>query len=208
MPILADAHEPDEDSSLPAEVISCLKSSRFLQLGTSYRDYPHVSLMNYTYIPKGDALPYEEGAVIVMTSERQTKKFFNISANSRVSILVHDWVSKQTTNDAPQGLTQFLLSMNQAELSSISATLNGRARIVEGEAEEKFFKEKHLASNPADARLFIDAENVAVIVVSVSSARVADLDNNVVRWRKPGAESTPQLNGVGANGASYANGTL
>ncbi|KAK9389021.1 hypothetical protein V1515DRAFT_596859 [Lipomyces mesembrius] len=211
MPILADAHEPvdaDEGGSLPAEVISCLKSARFLQLGTSYRDYPHVSLMNYTYIPKGDAVPYEEDAVIVMTSERQTKKFFNITVNSRVSILVHDWVSKQTANNAPQGLTQFLLSMNQAELSSISATLNGRARIVDDQEEERFFKEKHLASNPTDARLFIDAENVAVIVVKVSSARVADVDNNIVNWKEPGAESTPQLSNAGANGASHTNGIL
>ncbi|KAK9457584.1 hypothetical protein V1511DRAFT_494054 [Dipodascopsis uninucleata] len=200
MPILEPtegfSHQDDDlESALPSDVIQCLQSARFLQLGTSYRDYPHVSLMNYTYIPKGEAEPYESDAVIVMTTERQTKKFFNMTANPRVSILVHDWVSKQAHADdpssAPQGLTQFLLSMNQAELSSISATLNGQARIVTDDGEEKFFKEKHLNSNPSDARRFIDAANVAVVIVKVSSARVADMENNVFSWKEPGAEATP-----------------
>lgn len=71
--------------------------------------------------------------------------------------------------------------MNQAELSSISATLNGIARIVTDPTEEKFFKDRLLASNPSDARTFIDAEDVALIAIKVSSARVVDNDNNVVK---------------------------
>ncbi|KAK9469349.1 hypothetical protein V1512DRAFT_256052 [Lipomyces arxii] len=187
--------ESDEETSLPNEVISLLRSARFLQLGTSYKDYPNVSLMNYTYIPKGSALPYEDAAVIVLTTERHTKKFFNVTNNPRVSILVHDWVSKQADPTSSAGLTQFLVSMNQAELSSISATLNGKARIVTDDDEAKFFKAKQLESNPSDARPFIDADDIAVIVVKVSSARVADVENNIVNWKEPGAESTPQLNG-------------
>ncbi|KAK7205050.1 hypothetical protein BZA70DRAFT_278965 [Myxozyma melibiosi] len=184
MPELEGA-DPEIKTSLPADVISLLRSTRFLQLGTSYHDYPHVSLMNHTYLPEGSALPYDSDALIVVTTERQTKKFFNISANPRVSILVHDWVAKQTnpvpSNAGPNGLTQFLLSMNQAELSSISATLNGVARIVTDPEEEKFFKEKHLAANPTDARTFIDTDDSALIVIKVSSARVVDTDNNLVK---------------------------
>ncbi|KAK9449847.1 uncharacterized protein V1518DRAFT_414832 [Limtongia smithiae] len=206
-----DDFRSSEPSSLPADVISLLRSSRFLQLGTSYRDYPHVSLMNYTYLPQGSALPYDNEAVIVLTTDRHTKKFFNITANPRVSILVHDWVSKQTspssTAGGADGLTQFLLSMNQAELSSISATLNGFARIVEDPAEAAFFKDKLVSSNPTDARTFIEADDVAVILVKVSSARVVDSDNNIVNWKEPGAAATPFL-GDSSNGhyASMADG--
>ncbi|KAK9379597.1 uncharacterized protein V2V93DRAFT_373139 [Kockiozyma suomiensis] len=211
MPMIPEENPSDCEvhNSLPADVISLLRSTRFLQLGTSYHDYPHVSLMNYTYLPEGSALPYESDAVIIVTTERHTKKFFNITANPRVSILVHDWVSKQTSTTpssaGPNGLTQFLLSMNQAELSSISATLNGIARIVTDPTEEKFFKDRLLASNPSDARTFIDAEDVALIAIKVSSARVVDNDNNVVKWKDAGAESTPQTpgqNGVASNGSS------
>ncbi|KAK9476565.1 hypothetical protein V1514DRAFT_336572 [Lipomyces japonicus] len=194
LPSQIDQH--DESNELPNDVISCLKSARFLQLGTSYDDYPHVSLMNYTYIAKGDAEPYESEAIIVMTSDKRTRKFFNITSNPRVSILVHDWVSKQATTSpshgVSQGLSQFLLSMNQAELSSISATLNGLARIVTNEEEAFFFKQKLLNSNPTEARPFIDADDSAVILVKISSARVADVENNVINWKEPGSEFTPQ----------------
>ncbi|KAK9460793.1 uncharacterized protein V1516DRAFT_677670 [Lipomyces oligophaga] len=212
MPAITDSQADTPDSSvLPQDVISLLQSTRYLQLGTSYQDYPHVSLMNYTYIPPGSALPYDAEGVIVMTTERHTKKFFNITANPRVSILVHDWVSKQANptstsspTSGPQGLSQLLLSMNQAELSSISATLNGIARIVTNPDEEAFFKQRHLASNPVDARTFIDADDIALIVVKISSARVADVENNVVKWKEPGAASTPLPGGVYQNGNGYA----
>jgi len=51
-----------------------------LHLGTSLADRPHVSLMNYTFIPSGEAYPYEQDDCIIMTTSRNTKKFINLSA--------------------------------------------------------------------------------------------------------------------------------
>jgi len=51
-----------------------------LHLGTSLSDRPHVSLMNYTFIPSGEAYPYEQDDCIIMTTSRNTKKFINLSA--------------------------------------------------------------------------------------------------------------------------------
>ena len=39
-----------------------------------------MSLMNYTFIPAGDATPYEQDDCIIMTTSRDTKKFINICA--------------------------------------------------------------------------------------------------------------------------------
>jgi hypothetical protein len=51
-----------------------------LHLGTSLQDHPHVSLMNYTFIPAGEAFPHEQDDCIIMTTSRDTKKFVNLSA--------------------------------------------------------------------------------------------------------------------------------
>jgi hypothetical protein len=76
--------------ALPPEVVQCLGNARFvhifmnqltkLHLGTSFRDHPHVSLMNYTFIPAGEALPHEQDDCIIMTTSKDTKKFINICA--------------------------------------------------------------------------------------------------------------------------------
>ena len=87
----------------------------------------------------------------------------------------------------PSALTAFLQNMNQKELSSTSATLNGIATVLDDESEAaKYFKRKHLALNPLgpDSKAYIDNANVSVILVRISSARVADLEHSdtVGRW--------------------------
>ncbi|BFZ62058.1 hypothetical protein YB2330_003137 [Saitoella coloradoensis] len=196
----------DQERPLPAEVISCLKNARYLHLGTSYEDIPHVSLMNYTYVPAGEALPYETNDCVIMTSTRDTKKFFNLHFNPRVSLLVHDWTTTRqsltgpsspgSTSDAHSSLASLLLNLNAAALSSISATLNGRAEILTNTAAADFFKQKHSAANPGSGSQCYIEGDVAVIKVRIESARiVADGGGDrVEKWRVDGMEGTPRVN--------------
>lgn len=145
-------------STLPPEVVTCLKHARFLHLATCDRQIPHVSLMNYTYLPSN---PYSSDPTIIMTTNPSSKKTLNLVANPRVSLLVHDWVSHRPPTRAqdardgsppPQGtrssLASMLLNINTSALSRISATLNGSARIVDtGSDEEKWCKQAHLENN-------------------------------------------------------------
>lgn len=119
---------------------------------------PHVSLMNYTYLP---STPFDTSPTIIMTTNPVSKKTQNLLANPHVSLLVHDWVShRPPTRSAtgregspvaarPQsGLAAMLMNMNTSALSRISATINGEARIVEtGSEEERWCKEQHLENN-------------------------------------------------------------
>ncbi|KAK9473676.1 uncharacterized protein V1510DRAFT_413574 [Dipodascopsis tothii] len=196
--------DADERPPLPQEVITCLKSARFLHLATSHRDYPHVSLMNYAYIGKGEAGPYEDDACVVMSSDRQTQKFNNIKNNPKVSLLVHDWVPKQTETPTvgSAGLAQLLRSMNEAELSRISVTLNGYASVPAGE-EAAFFKQRLLESSTEDARKYIDADNTAIVVVKIISARITDVENNIVNWEEPHADVEPEFSTTGDYTAGY-----
>lgn len=74
-------------SELPPEVVQCLENARFLHLATCVDNMPHVSLMNYTYLPSS---PYSNSPIIVMTTNPASKKMNNLVANPNVSLLVHD----------------------------------------------------------------------------------------------------------------------
>ncbi|KAI1408268.1 hypothetical protein F5Y13DRAFT_194547 [Hypoxylon sp. FL1857] len=148
-------------SSLPPEVVQCLENARFLHLATCIDNQPHVSLMNYTYIPSSQ---YSSAPVIVMTTNPSSKKTNNLVVNPNVSLLVHDWVShrpptqgRRMSGGSPgpehrSSLASLLLNLNTSAISSISATINGTAELVaRGSDEEKFYRSQHLENNTFDS---------------------------------------------------------
>ena len=232
----ATTTHPQICASLPSEVEACLKNARFvgisssngvpeavvdwlqLHLATCDALYPHISLMNYTYLP---STPFSTIPVIIMTTNPSSKKTLNLINNPRVSLLVHDWVSHRPPTRVPDptresspppqatrsSLASLLLNMNTSALSSISATINGVARMVtEGSEEERWCKEKHLENNTFgdEAReerglfgatpnspsnegdggtsCFIEGEAVRVMVVGVQEGRIADWKGGVKDW--------------------------
>ncbi|KAI7151587.1 hypothetical protein KC349_g9397 [Hortaea werneckii] len=163
---------PIVSDTLPDEVITCLQNSRFLHLATALNNRPHVSLMNYTYLPTHPFTPHTTqlplaGPLIIMTSNPSSKKTLNLLQNHNVSLLVHDWVSSRpphltdTTGErerSPTGgarassLANMLMQMNSAAVSSISATMNGEAMVLEaGTEEERWCREQHLLNNTFEA---------------------------------------------------------
>ncbi|OJD18019.1 hypothetical protein AJ78_01911 [Emergomyces pasteurianus Ep9510] len=156
----ATTTHPHFASSLPPEVISCLKNARFLHLATCDNLTPHVSLMSYTYLP---STPFTSNPTIIMTTNAASKKTLNLLSNPRVSLLVHDWVSHRPPTRSSNlmardgspppaatrsSLASLLLNINTSALSSISTTIIGEARFAEvGSAEEKWCKERHLENN-------------------------------------------------------------
>ncbi|KAI4162740.1 MAG: hypothetical protein LQ342_003627 [Letrouitia transgressa] len=213
----ATATHPLISPTLPTEVETCLKNARFLHLATCDALYPHVSLMNYTYL---SSTPFDPSPVIIMTTNPSSKKTLNLLSNPRVSLLVHDWVTHRPPTRIPDptregspppqatrsSLASLLLNINTSALSSISATINGTARMVEqGSEEESWCKERHLENNtfgdqareergifgtalsaPSEgdggASCFIEGEEVRVVVVSVKEGRIADWKGGVKDW--------------------------
>ncbi|MCJ1356086.1 MAG: hypothetical protein MMC33_006080 [Icmadophila ericetorum] len=202
----ATATNPQVSSALPHE----------LHLATCSDLFPHVSLMNYTYLPSTPFTPYP---TIIMTTNPSSKKTLNLLSNPRVSLLVHDWVSHRPPTRGPDpgregspppqatrsSLASLLLNINTSALSSISATINGEARILEqGSEEEKWCKERHLENNTfgdqaredqgffgaastngmgdGGTSCFIEGEDVRVVSVRVKEARIADWKGGVKDW--------------------------
>ncbi|TLD07828.1 hypothetical protein PgNI_10151 [Pyricularia grisea] len=206
---------------LPPEVIQCLENARFLHLATCTDNIPHVSLMSYTYLPSS---PYSTLPVVVMTTNAASKKTNNLIANPNVSLLVHDWVSHRppSSNRRPSGgspgpehrssLASLLLNLNTSSISSISATINGSARLADaGSEEESFFQQQHLENNTfedssAGASIFnsaqadgarptfVEGEDVRVVVVKIKDVRISDWKGNVRDYVI--VPSEPRVNGV------------
>lgn len=154
-----------------------------------------------------------------MTTNPSSKKTLNLVSNPHVSLLVHDWVSHRpptTTSRRLSGgspppaqaqnssLANLLLGLNSSALSSISATINGDARVVEkGSEEEKWLREQHLENNTFEEggalerwrsgegvgggdggrESFIEGESVLVVSVKIRDARVSDWKGAVRDWR-------------------------
>jgi len=110
-------------------------------------------------------------------------------------------------------LAALLFNLNSSAVSSISATINGSARLVErGSDEEKYYREKHLENHTFETEAavgpvalqegdggrecFVAGEEVRVLVVGIRDVRIADWRGAVRDWViEPSGGS-----GGGANG--------
>jgi len=207
--------------------------------------------MNYTYLPNS---PYplppipgrpsstsENGPLIILTTQASTKKTLNLTANPRVSLLVHDWVSHRPSSTSldptstitnptmeeeraaqaqtgampssrpeQSSLAALLANLNSAELSSISATLNGYAHIIaHGTEAEEFYKRKHLENNPeAENRCYLVGEELRVVVVRIGWARVSDYSGGVKDYECLDPGSSECGGGFGVDSGNFAAGIL
>lgn len=188
--------------------------------------------MNYTYLPPSTS-PFtpNHAPLIIMTTNPASKKMTNLLSNPHVSLLVHDWVSHRppttasarrmssnsataSTSPPPQprsSLASLLLNLNTSAMSSISATINGAARLVApGSDEERWLRQAHLENNTFEEEggggqgagrfnpfgqiasaaaaqdggreCFVAGEEVRVIVVDVRDVRISDWKGNVKDW--------------------------
>lgn len=170
--------------------------------------------MNYTYLTDS---PYRNQPIIVMTTNLDSRKTIQMQANPRVALLAHDWVSHRPPTarsaserdasppnapPATSSLATLLLNLNSSALSRISATINGRAELLQpGSEEERWCKTVHLENNTFDEAglhrsahtsergegttsngCFIEGEDVRVILVQIEDGRIADWKGGVQDW--------------------------
>lgn len=175
-------------SNLPDSVVKLLKSTRFVHLATSKNDIPHVSLMNYTYINRGDT------DYIITSSPKGTTKYENITSNPNVSLLVHDWISARAPEQEPSDLTrrnslyELLTNINKAEISSVSVMISGTAEILDPDTDHDrflFFQSLHKNNDSIDtvqSKNYIERDNVALILIAVEGVKVTDTNDNVQEY--------------------------
>lgn len=183
---------------LPQSVVSLLQQGKFVHLGTANTaGIPDVALMNYYYLAShelytpessetGPAVgkAAEEHTYIILATKKTSVKYKNISENPNVSLLFHDWTTAknmykkpESSNGDSSNLFKLLQNLNQTELSEVSATLSGQAKIVTNEKELAYYKTKLLKENP-DAEVYIAGEENSIVLVKITSAKVCDTQNH------------------------------
>ncbi|AGO12102.1 AaceriAEL264Cp [[Ashbya] aceris (nom. inval.)] len=185
-------------NTLPDHVLHLLKTSKYVHLATASSDgIPSVSLMNYAYLSPESPVTEGETHYIVFATSAVTEKYQNITSNPNVSLLIHDWVTakklslrKNSTSaspmegteadnqEAPSRLLNILQELNQSELSQMSATLRGLAEVIDSTSPDFLsYRDALLKANP-DAKCFILGDDVVMVKVHITSAKVSDTSNN------------------------------
>lgn len=150
---------------LPRQVVQLLDASQMCFLATSDDGDPHLSLMMITYAADKDG-----GDCLVLTTRRNTKKFMQIENSRSVAVLVHDFPHLRSSSGSG---------------NTASVTLSGIAEEVTGEEGERL-RAVHLAHNP-DYAQFIHPptpHNVAVIKITIETARICDIRDKVTTWNR------------------------
>ncbi len=105
----------------PQAIRAMLLRCRLAYLSTVADDAAHLSLMRFTYVNDED-----DGEVIILSTQRNTKKYDLLTKQKGVAILIHDFDQFKEGNDGIH-----------------SITLNGACRILDGEKAERY-RAKHL----------------------------------------------------------------
>jgi len=155
---MASQNPPELFPPLPDLIKQLLNHSHLAYLSTIDLDSKgsHLSLMRFTYLPDEE--------LIVMSTNRKTKKFDLLKKQENVALLVHDFGS------GVSGIG-----------GSYSITLNGRCFIVDDPTERERFRAAHLEHNP-DYPQFIVGPDIAILCVRVINARVCNINDQVQKW--------------------------
>eukprot|EP00586_Coscinodiscus_wailesii_P004360 CAMPEP_0172481804 /NCGR_PEP_ID=MMETSP1066-20121228/7916_1 /TAXON_ID=671091 /ORGANISM="Coscinodiscus wailesii, Strain CCMP2513" /LENGTH=102 /DNA_ID=CAMNT_0013244429 /DNA_START=242 /DNA_END=550 /DNA_ORIENTATION=+ len=98
-----------------------------------------------------------------MSTRNNTKKYEMLEDQKGVALLVHDFGNGDGANEGA------------------SITLNGDCQIVTGDEAERY-RMAHLNHNP-DYPQFIVGDNIAILRISVTAARICNINDQVIHWR-------------------------
>jgi len=113
-------------------------------MATCWQNKPYLSLMTYTYI--------ESENIIVLTTKKDSKKFFNIEENKNISLLLF------------------------SETDELSVTLLGTAKLLTGE-KEAYYRAIHMEAN--NRPQFILGEGIGLILFSIEEIVVSNNKDEV-----------------------------
>ena len=104
-----------------------------------------------------------------MSTSKNTKKisvglnYIYLLKQEGVALLIHDFEPNSNTS----GL--------------YSITLNGKCRIVTDPVKSEEYRQAHLQHNP-DYPQFICGEHISILCVDVASARICNINDQVLHW--------------------------
>ena len=132
------------------------RSQRFAVMATNDAEQPFTSLMAF-------AAAEDLGQIVVLT-ERATRKFANLKANSRVALLIDDRANKGSDTQ-----------------DSVAVTAIGEAQEVDAE-DGALLLDLYLARHPYLAE-FAASPSCAIVRVKINSYLLVSRFQKVLEWR-------------------------
>lgn len=163
----------DYKPPLPHPIPQVLTEQCLCFLATSSELSPHLSLMRFSYCK---SLEDPEGEVMIMSTQRNTKKYTILKENKNVALLVHGFESGQEKDGD---------NYNDEAKSRYSITLNGEVKEEQGELAEAY-RSFHLQRN-SEYSQFIIGDDIAIVSVKLTSARVCDVNDMVRHFSRSSA---------------------
>jgi hypothetical protein len=117
----------------------------------------------------------DDGEVVIMSTNRNTKKFDMLEKQKGVALLIHDFVPDDNVNGSSKE------DAGAGSNNMYSITLNGNCRILQRNDKSEYYRRKHLQHNPEYPQ-FIVGEDIVMLCVDVSSARICDVQDQVIKW--------------------------
>jgi len=177
---------------LPKPVAEALERSCLCYLATAGEtNEPHLSLMRFTYAA---GLEEEDSEVLIISTQRKTKKFEIITGNKNVALLVHDFEAS-----AGSDASNYLQMEGKTRYS---ITLNGVVKVQEDELAEAY-RQIHLAANHA-YKQFIVGDDIAIITVHLTRARVCDVNDRVTHFERSASRRAKEDAWMEVSGAPTA----
>lgn len=107
-----------------------------------------------------------------MSTNVKTKKYDMLEKQNGVALLIHDF-------GGDGNLT-----------GEYSITLNGTCSVVKDVVLAENYREAHLKNNP-DYPQFIVGKDIAILRVDVVSARICNINDEVIKWNVMSGSNTP-----------------
>ncbi|SMP70696.1 pyridoxamine 5'-phosphate oxidase family protein [Anoxynatronum buryatiense] len=145
--------------TIPEKLLDLLEKEKLCFLSTSHQDQPHVSLMNFTYLPEND--------LIILTSRANTTKMSYINHNPCVALL--------------------FTSLSETKHPPVSCTVYGKAHVTNPNQDD-FYRQAHLQRHPG-MESFIIGEHIAVVTVQIQHGTIANIQDQVSNWSAEDATS-------------------
>jgi len=121
--------------------------------------------------------------IIIMSTQRKTKKYEMLRKQRGVALLIHDFSQNEGGGENACG-------------GVYSITLNGDCTIVEEGERSARYRAAHLKHNP-DYPQFIVGDDIAMLCVNATSARICNIDDQVTKW-----EATTVVSGSSSSHSS------
>jgi len=147
--------------NIPEEFVFLSEHCQLCFLTTSRANIPDIHIMFFTY----DV----EDNVVILTTKRD-KKYEDIILNPNVSVLLHSFEGRASTQCSFQGQ------------KPASATVYAKAYFP-NELKDKEYRQKQISAHPKWGDAFRGDDKV-VIVIPIESLLIVDVKGKTLRWNK------------------------